>query len=191
MISRAQARTCVFAIALTTIGSANAAQPLKMQDLETVTATVEAIDVDERMISLRGPGGRTVTFEVSSEVRNLPQVKVGDDLIVRYYESIAAEIKRKGSSTTIDTVDTAVDAATAPAGTKPAGVVGRTVTTTVVIQAVDKKNHSVMFSGPDSLVRSVTVERPEAQEFIATLKKGDQVEISYTEALAMSIEPAN
>jgi hypothetical protein len=87
-------------------------------------------------------------------------------------------------------VDTDVAAAAAAPGAKPGGVVGRTVTTTVVIQSVDKKNHSVMFSGPDSLVRSVTVERPEGQKFIATLKKGGQVEISYTEALAMSIESA-
>jgi hypothetical protein len=123
-------------------------------------------------------------------VRNLPQVKVGDKLVVRYYRSMAAEIKPKGTSTTLNSVDKAAGAAAAKPGAKPGAMVGSTVKTTVVIQSVDKKNNSVMFSGGDGLVRSVTAQRPEGQKFVGTLKKGDEVEITYTEALAVNIEAA-
>jgi hypothetical protein len=88
----------------------------------------------------------------------------------------------------LDNVDSAQAAARAAPGAKPGAVLGSKHTTTVIIQGVDKKNHSVMFSGPDGLVRSVQVKRPEAQKFIGTLKQGDQVELTYTEALAVSVE---
>jgi Cu/Ag efflux protein CusF len=175
-------------VALTANLESKAAEPLNIENLQTMSATVEAIDLDKRMVSLRGTEGRTATFEVAPDVRNLPQVKVGDKLVVHYYQSMAAEIKAKGTSKTLGTVDQAAGAAHAAPGAKPGAVVGSTVTTTVVIQSVDKTNHSVMFKGSDGLVRSVPVKRPEGQKFIATLKQGDEVEITYTEALAVNIE---
>src|SRR5690242_5474435 len=44
----------------------------------TVTATVDAIDLDNRTVALREPNGRTVTLKVGDRVKNLPQVHVGD-----------------------------------------------------------------------------------------------------------------
>lgn len=165
-----------------------ATEPLAMESIETISATVESIDVQKRLVSLRGPEGRSATLEVSPEVRNLEQVKVGDKLVVRYYESLAAEIKPKGTSTTLNDVAQSSAGVRAAAGAKPGAMVGSVVATTVVIQAVDKKNNMVMFSGPDGLVRNVEVKKPEAQAFAATLKKGDEVELTFTEALAVSIE---
>ncbi|MCX5731077.1 MAG: hypothetical protein NTY18_06950 [Deltaproteobacteria bacterium] len=45
---------------------------------EQITAKVKAIDVDKRLITLKGPKGEVDTFEVGPDVKNLPQVKVGD-----------------------------------------------------------------------------------------------------------------
>ena len=58
------------------------------------------------------------------------------------------------------------------------------------ITAIDKKNHVVTFYGSDGLSRSVPVTRPEGQEFLSKLKVGDEVELMYTEAVAVSVEPA-
>jgi hypothetical protein len=161
------------------------------ESVESVTATVIAVDVAKRLIELRGPQGRTETFEVSDEVRNLPQVKVGDNLVVRYYASINAEIRPKGApAPVLSDVGQSVGAARAPEGAKPAVAVGNVVSQTVVIQSVDNKTHTVMFSGPDGLVRNVQVQNPDAQKFIATLKKGDQVDVTFGEALAVSVEAA-
>jgi hypothetical protein len=163
-------------------------KPLNIENVETISATVEAIDVDKRMVTLRGPEGKAATLQVSPEVRNLPQVKVGDKLVVRYYQSMDAELKPKGTSKTLGTVDQATGGARAAPGDKPGAMVGNTVTTTIVVQSVDKKNHSIMFAGADGLVRSIPLKRPEAQKFAATLKQGDEVEITYTEAVAINIE---
>jgi hypothetical protein len=59
----------------------------------------------------------------------------------------------------------------------------------VVIESVDNKTHSVTFTGPSGLSRTVDVVDPKAQKFISELKKGDEVELTYVEALAVTVEP--
>jgi hypothetical protein len=63
------------------------------------------------------------------------------------------------------------------------------VATTVVIESVDRATSSVTFTGPAGMTRTVHVKDPEAQEFIAKLDQGDEVELVYTEAIAVSVEP--
>jgi hypothetical protein len=39
------------------------------------------------------------------------------------------------------------------------------------------------------MTRTVDVVDPRATQFISTLKKGDEVELTYTEALAVTVQP--
>jgi hypothetical protein len=57
-----------------------------------ITANVEAIDYQTRMIALKGPAGNVRTFKVSDAVQRLPEVKVGDQVVVRVTEAIALEV---------------------------------------------------------------------------------------------------
>ena len=68
-------------------------------ELRTVTATVEAVDQTTRMVTLKGPKGNTITFKAGEEVRNLPQVKVGDQVEAKYYESLVVDVKKPGEAT--------------------------------------------------------------------------------------------
>ena len=164
-------------------------EPVSRENLEEITATVTAIDQKKRLVSLRGAEGLTATIEVPPDVRNLSQVKVGDNLVVRYYESLGAAIIPKG--TIASTVaDQATGAVLAPKGAKPGAAIGTISTLNVVIQSVDKKTNTVVFAGPDGLVRTVQVQDPNAQKFIAGLKKGDEVQLTYSEALAVTVEVA-
>jgi hypothetical protein len=178
----------VAAIAADTASKAPA--PVSVEDSVSIAATVEAIDHTKRLVTLRGPEGRTATIEVPPDVRNLAQVKVGDKLVVRYHESLAAAVKPKGTSTTLKSVDQTVGAGRAEPGAKPGAAVGTASTMTVVIQSVDKTLHTVTFAGGDGIVRVTTVKDPEAKKFIEKLKKGDEVELTYKEALAVSVEAA-
>ena len=56
------------------------------------------------MVSLERPDGTAAAFHVSKEVRNLPQVKVGDHVTVTYYESLAFAVKKPGTDTPGTTV---------------------------------------------------------------------------------------
>jgi hypothetical protein len=44
--------------------------------------------------------------------------------------------------------------------------------------------------GDDDLVRSTDVVSPEGKTFIKTLKAGDQVMLTYTESVAVSVDPS-
>jgi hypothetical protein len=55
---------------------------------------------------------------------------------------------------------------------------------------VNTRTNTVSFFGQDGLVRALTVETPQAQAFIRQLKAGDNVIVSFTEAIALSVEPA-
>ena len=65
-----------------------------------------------------------------------------------------------------------------------------TLRTTVTIESVDKQANSVTFRNADGMLRTAEIQTPEGQKFIKGLKKGDQVEIAYTEAFAIEVKPA-
>ena len=73
-----------------------AAQPSNILGAEEVRATVETVDQQARTVLLRGPTGGLLTVHAGPEVRNLPQVKPGDQVVVRYTEAVAARIVRPG-----------------------------------------------------------------------------------------------
>src|SRR5690242_10770572 len=60
----------------------------------TVTATVEAVDLENRIVALREPDGRSVTVKVGDRVRNLPQLHVGDQVVAKYYETAVVRLRK-------------------------------------------------------------------------------------------------
>ncbi len=163
--------------------SAKTTKPtFKKSDLVTVKATVEAIDLATRMVTLKGPKGNTFTFKAGEQVRNLPQVKVGDVVVAKYYESIAVDVKKPGQATPGMTAEQV--AGRAKPGEMPAGVVANQVTITATVTAIDAKKPSVTLKGPEGNVKEVKIKDPKKLE---NVKVGDLVVITYTEALAISV----
>jgi Cu/Ag efflux protein CusF len=154
-------------------------------ELVTVTATVEAIDHATRMVTLKGPKGNTFTFKAGEEVRNLPQVKKGDQVVAKYYEAIAIEVRKPGEATPGITKEEV--AGRAKPGEMPAGLMASQVTITATVKAIDMKKPSVTLQGPEGNTRDITVKDPKKLE---NVKVGDKVVITYTEALALSVEKA-
>jgi Cu/Ag efflux protein CusF len=147
-----------------------------------VTATVADIDHKKRTFTLKTADGNEETFVADAAVKNFDQIKKGDIIVASYAEALAYEVK-KGAGTT----KAAAGAAAAKPGEKPAGVVAREVTITATITAIDEKTPSVTLKGPAGNTRTIKVK--DAAK-LKTVKVGDQVEITYTEALALSVEKA-
>jgi len=170
-----------------TISSTETAIPSgrMVENFVTATATVEKIDLTTRMVTLKGAGGKLVTFKADERVKNLPQVKVGDEVIVTYYEAIAVKVLKPGE--TEPSVSLAEDVGTAKPGEKPAGVAAREITITATIEAIDKPTSSVTLKGPEGNSVTVKVRNPQRLEKVQV---GDMVEITYTEAVAIAVEPA-
>jgi len=57
--------------------------------VKQLSGAVETIDQGSRLVSIRGPGGRTLIFTVDESVQGLEQISVGDVIGVEYAESVA------------------------------------------------------------------------------------------------------
>jgi hypothetical protein len=150
----------------------------------SISARVEAIDKAQRAVTLKGPKGNLQTVTAGPDVRNFDQIKVGDMVVVRYLESLTLTLKKDGKELLTKTETT--DAARSKAGEKPAGVVGKQVEVTANVIAVDAASQTVMLKGPQ---RTVDLRIPDRKQF-ELVKVGDQIHAVYTEAVALSVEPA-
>ena len=171
----------------TAAAPAPAPEPINIAEIDEVTATVEAVDLEKRLVTLKNPAGETFTIEAGPDVRNLPQVKVGDTVVARYYRALAAQMKPAGTPDA-PVIDMAAERAAE--GERPAAAVGTTATVPVTIVSASADGRVVSFSREDGFGRVLDVKNPAAQEFVRGLKAGDKVELTYTEALAISVEAA-
>jgi len=151
---------------------------------EQVTATVTAIDLANRRVTLKTKSGEE-TIRVGEQAKNLGQVKVGDRVVVTYSQGLVLYMAAPGAKPADPSGSVA--AATAPAGQMPAGEVTATIKGTVTVSAIDMKTRVVTLVGPEGRKFKVTAGK-DVQ--IEKLKVGDKVNAEYTEALAVSVEPA-
>jgi hypothetical protein len=156
------------------------------EELDEVAAAVVAIDAAKRLISLESDDGREFTVEAGEDVRNFSQIEVGDEVNVQYYQALAAEVTKAEGSSAEDAV---LLESRAAQGDKPAGASGMLYTAIVTIDSVDTATNTVSFTGPEGNQRETTVQRAEAREFLAQLKPGDRVQLTYGEALAVAVVP--
>lgn len=163
-------------------------KPLALSETVEATATVEAIDHAAREVVLRDAQGQQMLVKAGPEVRNLAQVKKGDRVIVRFTEGFAAEVVKPGTGVAGVQADTT--AARAAPGERPAAVVEQQIRTTVKVYDVDRYANTIEVTGPRGYNRRLKVKDPKAIAFIRGLKKGDEVEVTFSEALAISVEPA-
>jgi Cu/Ag efflux protein CusF len=57
-----------------------------------LTGTVQSVDARKRMVDVRVPAGDVRSFKVDPRVKNLSQVKKGDQVVLRYTESVALSV---------------------------------------------------------------------------------------------------
>lgn len=154
------------------------------------TATVTAVDMERHLVTIQGPQGNSAVIQVTDQVKNLPQVKVGDLVDIQYYRSAIAELVKVDKNTTLDTTVSGVKT-TRPEGDKPGGAIGLQVKRRAEVMFVDPIQKFITFLSPDRGLRKISLENsPDLQHYLKELKKGDIVEVTYTEAMAISLEPA-
>lgn len=150
-----------------------------------IRAKVVALDMAQRRASLKGPKGNVVTVNVPAEVRNFDQVRLGDELLVRYATAVAAKLERVTKSGIRERVETS-EAARAEQGDKPGLALGRTVEILAEIQSIDKKRRHVVLRGAE---RTVAMHVPSSID-IQNLKTGDEVRALFLEAAMVTVEKA-
>jgi Cu/Ag efflux protein CusF len=149
----------------------------------TATAVVEEIDHTTRMVTLRGPEGREISFRAGEQVRNLDQVEKGDTVEAVYYESVAVQVHKPGTAQPGVSAGQATGRA-AP-GESPAAMGVGSIVLTSTIEAIDPERKSVTLKDTDGSLVTVPVRNPANLEGVSV---GDLVEITYTEAVAIAVE---
>jgi hypothetical protein len=162
------------------------AEPAVTSKLSTVQATVQAVYPDKRSLTLVGPNGQPQTIFVSPDVK-LDRLHAGDKVNVSYYQGFAAQIV-KGTSKVTDPAPATFTYKNAD-GT-PGGGVGASVTESVKILGVDPGTNKVAFQQADGSQHVIAVKSPNMRKFIRTLKAGDNVDVTYTESVAVSVTPS-
>jgi hypothetical protein len=150
-----------------------------------ISAQVVGIDKATRTVTLKGPKGKVVDIVAGDEVKNFDQIKLGDHVVARYMESLTLELKKtKAGSGDVVVSEGAMRAAP---GERPAVAGAREVTALAEVTAVDPKKSTITLKGPRGNSMTLPVHNPDQFKVV---KKGDHVEVTYTEALALSVEPA-
>ena len=129
-----------------------------------------------------------MTIQVGPDVKNFNNLKVGDRVNISYYQGTAAQLVKGGKKVKDPAVSTFAQG-NSP-GLRPSGLVGASATVTVKIQDVNLPTNTVAFTRSDGTTHIVQVKSPEMQSFIRELKRGDTVQVTFTDSVAVEILPA-
>ena len=149
----------------------------------TVSAVVEAIDHETRVVTVRKADGEEITFTASEEARNLDQVTVGDVLLAVYVETLSIEVLAN------DGMEPEAVAGAAMARTKEGEMPGlaamEQAVITAVVEEINLENNTFKLREPDGSVNEYVARVPEN---LRRAKVGDLVVITVTNAVAIVVE---
>jgi len=154
-----------------------------MAEAVKITAKITAVDPATRTVTVVGPKGKAVSLVAGDKVKNFAQIKVGDEVVLRYMEAISVALEK--STAERSQTQTSSGPMTAAPGAKPG--VGATQTTTIVanVQSVDAATQAVVLEGPGGKYVEVKVKDPAV---FKQVKANDKVKITYTEAVLLDVE---
>ena len=167
-------------------GTAVASEPGKAAIARTIKVTAQVVSIEKatRTLTLKGPDGKTVDVVADEQVKNFDQIKVGDFVVVQIVQALALELmKTKGGG---EAVGATGGVATAKPGERPGAIAAREITAIAKVTAVDPKGKTISLRGPRGNTVKLNVQNPD--QFKA-VKVGDEVQVTYTEAAAVSVEP--
>ena len=150
-------------------------------EMKTVTVSVEAIERASREVTVKKPDGNYEVFYAPNTMKRFDTLKIGDKITATYYENLILRLKQPGEKS-----DEKDQAAVVPAaGGRAGATVSHQQTITATITAIDQTVPSITFSGPHNWTYSSRVEDRKA---LAKVKVGDKVELTWTEAMLLSLD---
>ena len=120
---------------------------------------------------------------VGEEARNFDQLRVGDVVTAEYSQALTINLKKTNAPLTANATETLERSAP---GAKPGGSAAREVTVIADVTAVNQQTGEITLKGPQGNSVDLIVHDPEQ---LKRIKKGDQMQVVYTEAVAISVEP--
>lgn len=161
-----------------------AARAVAVGEEVTLTGKVVSIDRQTRIVVIEGERGRQISIRVPEESANFDEVSVGDPVVALYRESIALTIAPVPNAEPGASELAAVSLA--PEGATPGGVIADQVQLRAVVRAVDAEARTVTLDVPAGGQRRL---KARAGVDLSNVKVGEQVRVTHTRALAISLTP--
>ena len=172
----------LFMAALTAVSLAQP-NPVTKTATATTTVTIQAIDHTNRLVTFKDDAGVEDTVVVGPDIKRFDELKVGDRVTFKYYESLVFNVVKPGETGP----STAGLGVTPGQGAWPSGTVAGKLTTTVTVVSVDRDVPSVTVKTESG---SVVTRKIQDRKHIEGLKAGDQIQITYTRALLAEVSDA-
>jgi Cu/Ag efflux protein CusF len=153
-----------------------------------VKATVKKVDLQNRVVTLKLEKGGTQEFHAGPEVINLPRIKVGDRVTMKYRESLSYVVLKPGQSSG-QVLGKETKIARAAPGERLAGEITHSETIVTTVVSLDFITGLLTLKMPDNSVRVFTVRDVSRLQGVAP---GDQIEIKASRILAAAVtKPAS
>jgi len=154
------------------------------QALVEMRAVVIGVDQVNRLLALEAADGGRLVLPVAEEFRDFDRARVGDQVVVSHTQAIAWQVKPSDKGA--PGVSSRETLSNPRPGEAPGGAVERAITITATITAFDVAGGTVTLTGPQGQRQTFIAYRPADLEKI---RIGDLVDITYSEALAVSLRP--
>ena len=156
---------------------------MMMGEKVNLTGKVISIDAATKTVVVEGEQGRQVSIVAPKDAPNFDQIAVGDPVTATYVESIALAISPVADAE--PGVSGVAAVSSAPPGATPAVAMAEQIELRAVVKAVDPKTRSVTLDVPAGGERTLKVGEGIDLEKV---KVGEQVSVTLTRALAISID---
>jgi len=179
-------RALVFSVAALLLACASSGPKVSREETQVSSMRFRVAEVDQktRLVTLVDGTGAKYRFRADEAVKNLPQVKVGDELVGTLVESMAIEV-RKATAEDQKTPATVAEAlATAEPGEKPAGLYVRQIQALYTIESIDKARGGGTLRDADGKSTFVKARDPSVLDKV---KVGDTVAVTLTQGLSLEV----
>lgn len=152
-------------------------------EVMVMTATVNSVDLNKRVVVLKDANGNLTEMNVSKQINDLEKVKKGDLFVVEHAQAIAIGLTAapKDANPGVSGVRKVIVSAKGSA--KPFEETIDTVFATVKINTIDTKTRVVTFAMPSGEMQKVKVD-PSVLE-LDKFKAGDDVVVVFVDDTAI------
>jgi hypothetical protein len=150
-----------------------------VREVVTVAGTVDRVDQISRGLTLRTNEGAVYTIHVAPELTLFDELKSGDAVTVRLYESVIVAVRPEARPSVV--VDTTKSANQQSSGQTE---VLQQLKAAVTVEAVDRQTNAIRYKTADNrrVIRAVADPR-----LLEGVKPGDVIEITHSRERALEL----
>jgi hypothetical protein len=147
-----------------------------------LTGTVEIVNLERRMLTIRTPDGRFQVIHVPEEVKRLDEIKIGNRLTITETEAVLVDLVKGPEAAAVgSTQESFVER---ESGARPAGVMVDTLTLYGRIESIDKTKETITVRGSEEAVELKVNDRALLDE----VSVGDGVVATFVRSVRGKVE---